>query len=83
MTEPVISRKPPGFLSTSDRASFSGERFFFEKTSGSGLQAELPPYQPAFTLRYPESQCYYNWEDAFKFSAAIKRRIHLSILESE
>ena len=34
MTEPVIERKPPGFLSTTNRASYWGEKFFFMGSSG-------------------------------------------------
>ena len=72
MTEPVIIRKSPHyFFSCGHRASYWGERFFFH--SGSH---DLPPCQPAFTLRFPETSSYYRWEEAVKFSSAMKRRIH-------
>jgi len=83
MTEPVVARKSPRFLSTSDRASYWGEKFFFASTPSYGFLADKPPYRPAFTLCFPESQCYYDWEDAMKFSSALKRRIHRSSLEME
>jgi hypothetical protein len=83
MTEPVVVRKPPRFLSTSDRASYWGEKFFFATKFSSQLLQDQPPYHPAFTLRFPESQSYYDWEEAVKFSATLKRRIHRANLEKE
>jgi hypothetical protein len=74
MTEPMVSRKPPLFLSISDRASYWGEKFFFASTA-----EDMPPYHAAFTLRFPETNCYYDWEEVLKFSSAVKRRIHQEI----
>jgi hypothetical protein len=76
MTEPVIDRRSPGFLSTTNRASYWGEKFFYLNSSTSQTLQEEPPYRAAFTLRFPESNSYYEWEEAVKFSAAIKRRIN-------
>lgn len=83
MTEPAVARKPPRFLSTTDRATFSGEKFFFTDNSSYGMLADHPPCRPAFTLRFPESESYYDWEEAMNFSAVLKRRIHRASLEKE
>lgn len=83
MTEPAVARKPPRILPTSERASYLGEKFFFAATSNFGMLADQPPCLPAFTLRFPESQCYYDWDEAMKFLAALKQRIHRSSLENK
>jgi hypothetical protein len=61
MTEPVIYRRSPGFLSilsTTNRASYWGEKFFYLNSSTSQMLQEMPPYHAAFTLRFPESKSF-------------------------
>lgn len=84
MTEPVIERKSPRFLSVTGRASYSGEKFFYLNSSPSQMLQEGPPCHAAFTLRFSEKNGYYEWEEATKFSAAIKRKInHFNKREAE
>ncbi len=71
MTEPVITRKPPRFLSTTERAVFYGEKFFFTSAA-----IGERPHHGAFTLRFPEVNSCYAWEEAVAFSARLKLRIY-------
>jgi len=83
MTKPFIDQKIGGFFFPKRKAFYIGEKFFFTTTSSWGVLADEPPWQPAFTLRFPEKNCYYDWQDAVKFSHAIKQRIFHSQIETK
>ncbi len=71
MTQPIITRKQLGIFFTSERPVYAGEQFYF-----SSNDPTMTPYLKAFVLKFPESEDVYQWEDAVKFSASVKRRVH-------
>jgi hypothetical protein len=82
MTKAFIDRKSVGIFFTKEKAFYIGEKFFFASNSEHGFYADMLPYRHAFTLRFPEKNCHSDWQDAMKFSDAIKKQIFLSQLKS-
>ena len=79
MTHPVVTRKQSGFLFVSERPVYTGEQFYYVSSDPS-----MPAYMKAFTLRFPEADSIYEWEDSMKFSSSLKWRINkLRILSLE
>ena len=70
MTQPVVIRKQSGFMFVSERPVYAGEQFYYVSSDPS-----MPAYMKAFTLRFPEPKCVYQWEDSVKFSSSLKWRI--------
>lgn len=83
MTKAFIDRKSVGIFFTKEKAFYIGEKFFFASNSEHGFHADMLPYRPAFTLRFPEKNCHSDWQDALKFSGAIKSRIYCSQIQTK
>ena len=70
ITEIILRRKQHWLLSTYDKASCWGERFFFKPK-----RFWDKPYQPAFAIQFPEDCDHYKCKEAVILSESIKRRI--------